>query len=120
MMVDLDDDESALAEWSVADEAEEDDCDANTVAGENAIDRFACAVGGKTMLPHIMSTVPPMLQNSKDLVFWLRRRRCWSVGRDAEGFGKLEGPWPSLLPGPLWPGGEFPKCGQIQSYLCLT
>nr|CAB3256613.1 importin-5 [Phallusia mammillata] len=63
LMIDLDDDEASLAEWSVTDEAEEDDCDANTVAGENALDRFACAVGGKTMLPHIMATVPPMLQN---------------------------------------------------------
>nr|XP_026689827.1 importin-5 [Ciona intestinalis] len=63
LMIDLDEDEDALAEWSVADDAEDEEGDANTVAGENAIDRFACALGGKTILPHIMSTVPPMLQN---------------------------------------------------------
>lgn len=72
LMVDLDDEAEALAEWSVTDEAEEDDCDANTVAGENALDRFACAVGGKTMLPHIMATVPTMLQNREFiLLIWM-------------------------------------------------
>lgn len=68
LMVDLDEDEEALAEWSVADEAEDDAGDTNPVAGENAIDRIACALGGKTVLPHIMSTVPPMLQNGESLV----------------------------------------------------
>ena len=63
LMVDLDDDEEALSEWLLADESEEDESDSNTVAGENAIDRFACALGGKVILPHIMTTVPPMLQN---------------------------------------------------------
>uniref|UniRef100_H2YPJ6 Importin N-terminal domain-containing protein n=1 Tax=Ciona savignyi TaxID=51511 RepID=H2YPJ6_CIOSA len=63
MMIDLDEDEDSLVEWMRADDAEDEDTDTNTVAGENAIDRFACALGGKTILPHIMSTVPPMLQN---------------------------------------------------------
>jgi hypothetical protein len=35
----------------------------NAVAGESAIDRFACGIGGKHMLPHIIATVPQMLQN---------------------------------------------------------
>ncbi|XP_076804847.1 importin-5-like [Clavelina lepadiformis] len=63
LMIDFDHEEESLSEWSVADEAEEEDCDANNVCGENAIDRFACALGGKTILPHIMATIPPMLQN---------------------------------------------------------
>ena len=63
MMVDLEDDQESLVEWSMADESEEDDSDSITVAGENAIDRFACALGGKAILPHIMTTVPQMLQN---------------------------------------------------------
>ena len=67
LMIDLDHDEESLSEWSVADEAEEEDCDSNNVCGENAIDRFACALGGKTILPHIMATIPPMLQNRKNL-----------------------------------------------------
>ncbi len=33
------------------------------MAGESAIDRFACGIGGKHMLPHIIATVPQMLQN---------------------------------------------------------
>ena len=65
MMVDLDEDEEALIDWSRTDESEEDNSDSITVAGENAIDRFACAVGGKTVLPNIMATVPQMLQNGK-------------------------------------------------------
>ena len=37
----------------------------NAVVGESALDRLAVALGGKTMLPHILANVPPMLQNSK-------------------------------------------------------
>ena len=39
-----------------------DDC-RNNVAGESALDRLACNLGGKTMLPHILTNVPPMLQS---------------------------------------------------------
>lgn len=37
----------------------------NAIASESALDRMACALGGKTMLPHILSNVPQMLQNSQ-------------------------------------------------------
>ena len=37
----------------------------NAVVAESALDRLACALQGKTMLPHILANVPPMLQNSK-------------------------------------------------------
>lgn len=40
-------------------------CFSNAVAGESAIDRFACGVGGKHMLPHIVATVPQMLQSGR-------------------------------------------------------
>jgi hypothetical protein len=60
LMVDLDDD----ADWSVADEIEDDDSDSNPIAGESALDRLACGLGGKTMLPHITNNIPPMLQNA--------------------------------------------------------
>lgn len=62
MMIDFDDEDPT--EWANMDDIEEEECDSNTVAGENALDRLACALGGQTMLPHIMSTVPPMLHNS--------------------------------------------------------
>ena len=61
MMVELEDD----PEWAQSDEIEDDDSDSNAVAGESALDRFACGIGGKTMLPHIQGALPPMLQNSK-------------------------------------------------------
>ena len=70
MMMELDEDQEALVEWSVADDSEEDDSDANSVAGENAIDRLACALGGKTILPHIMATVPQMLSSRKFFSFF--------------------------------------------------
>lgn len=40
----------------------------NAIASESALDRMACALGGKTMLPHILSNVPQMLQNSQYLL----------------------------------------------------
>jgi len=36
----------------------------NPIAGESALDRLACGLGGKTMLPHITTNIPQMLQNS--------------------------------------------------------
>ncbi|XP_071481332.1 importin-5-like [Diadema antillarum] len=59
MMTDLEDD----PEWALSDEIEDDDSDSNAVAGESALDRFACGIGGKTMLPHIIAIVPSLLQN---------------------------------------------------------
>lgn len=37
----------------------------NSVAGESSLDRLACGLGGKTVLPHIIVTVPQMLQNGE-------------------------------------------------------
>ena len=37
--------------------------DSNSVAGESSLDRLACGLGGKAVLPHIIVTVPQMLQN---------------------------------------------------------
>ena len=62
MMVELEDDDP---DWAKSDEIEDDDCDSNAVAGESALDRFACGIGGKTMLPHIISQIPPILQSGK-------------------------------------------------------
>jgi len=38
-------------------------CVSNAIAGESALDRLACGLGGKTMLPHILSNIPQMLGN---------------------------------------------------------
>ncbi|KAF3706248.1 Importin-5 [Channa argus] len=60
MMVDLEDDD----EWAMADELEDDDFDSNAVAGESALDRIACGLGGKIILPMIKQHIMQMLQNS--------------------------------------------------------
>ncbi|XP_038050344.1 importin-5-like [Patiria miniata] len=59
MMVDLEED----PDWAMGDDVDDDDADSNAVAGESALDRFACGIGGKTMLPQIKTSIPPMLQN---------------------------------------------------------
>uniref|UniRef100_A0AAY4B4Z7 IPO5 n=1 Tax=Denticeps clupeoides TaxID=299321 RepID=A0AAY4B4Z7_9TELE len=59
MMVDLEEDE----EWAMADELEDDDFDSNAVAGESALDRIACGLGGKIVLPMIKQHIMQMLQN---------------------------------------------------------
>uniref|UniRef100_A0A8C5FDJ4 TOG domain-containing protein n=1 Tax=Gadus morhua TaxID=8049 RepID=A0A8C5FDJ4_GADMO len=59
MMVDLEEDE----EWAMTDELEEDDFDSNAVAGESALDRIACGLGGKIVLPMIKQHIMTMLQN---------------------------------------------------------
>lgn len=56
MMTDIDED----FQWSVSDAVEDDDNDNNIIA-ESALDRLACGLGGKTVLPHIISTLPNML-----------------------------------------------------------
>ena len=35
----------------------------NNVVAESALDRLACGLGGKTMLPHIVQNIPQMLEN---------------------------------------------------------
>lgn len=64
MMTDLEDDE----EWSFSDEIIEEDNDSNNVVAESALDRLACGLGGKTMLPQIVQNIPNML-NSPDWKF---------------------------------------------------
>uniref|UniRef100_A0A3B4B4F7 TOG domain-containing protein n=1 Tax=Periophthalmus magnuspinnatus TaxID=409849 RepID=A0A3B4B4F7_9GOBI len=59
MMVDLEEDD----EWAQADELEDDDFDSNAVAGESALDRIACGLGGKIILPIIKQHIMQMLQN---------------------------------------------------------
>ncbi|XP_049610535.1 importin-5 [Syngnathus scovelli] len=60
MMVDLEEDE----DWAMADELEDDDFDSNAVAGESALDRIACGLGGKIILPLIKQHIRQMLQST--------------------------------------------------------
>ncbi|KAK7090444.1 importin-5-like [Littorina saxatilis] len=59
MMVDLDEED----EWAFQDEVEDEDHDSNAIAAESGLDRLACALGGKTMLPHIVATISTMLSH---------------------------------------------------------
>lgn len=66
MMTDLDDDPN----WAFQDaEDDDDETDSNNVVGETALDRIACAVGGKTIFPIAIEIISEMLQCSD----WKRR-----------------------------------------------
>lgn len=60
LMTEIDDDE----EWASVNEIEDDDFDSDPVIGETSLDRLACAIGGKTILPLVVSNVSTMLQSS--------------------------------------------------------
>lgn len=61
MMTDIEDE----PEWSVSDEvADEDNSDNNCIA-ESALDRLACGLGGKAVLPRIIKTIPSMLNHAE-------------------------------------------------------
>ncbi|XP_031831169.1 karyopherin beta 3 isoform X1 [Nomia melanderi] len=60
MMTDIEEDKN----WSFADKIVDDDNDSNNVVAESALDRLACGLGGKTMLPQIVQNIPSMLNNS--------------------------------------------------------
>ncbi|XP_011405014.2 PREDICTED: importin-5 [Amphimedon queenslandica] len=60
-MVQIEDDD----DWNTADElANDDDSSSMTVSGETALDRLANALGGKAVLPHIISIIPKMLTSA--------------------------------------------------------
>lgn len=59
MMSDLEDED----DWAVSDEINEDDSGENNIIAESALDRLACSLGGKAILPHVISNIPNMLNN---------------------------------------------------------
>ena len=65
MMVDLEDD----PEWSTKDTIEDEEDDSNAVIGESSLDRLACALGGKTVMSYILTTVQSMLQHGRSFLF---------------------------------------------------
>ncbi|SPP83609.1 importin-5 [Drosophila guanche] len=60
MMTDLDDDD----DWSTTDVVDDDDHSDNNVIAESSLDRLACGLGGKMILPQVMSSLPAMLSHS--------------------------------------------------------
>jgi len=81
MMTDLEDEEN----WAMEDEVEDVDSDENCVAAEAALDRLACALGGKMVMPHIIQAVPPMLQSKE----WKHRYAgLMAISASAEGCKK--------------------------------
>lgn len=57
LMTDIDDDD----EWATSDVVSEDDSSDNNVIAESSLDRLACGLGGKCVLPHVMNSLPGML-----------------------------------------------------------
>lgn len=57
MMADMDDDE----EWATSDVVTDDDNSDNNAIAESSLDRLACGLGGKAVLPHVMAALPAML-----------------------------------------------------------
>ncbi|KAG7160960.1 Importin-5-like 1 [Homarus americanus] len=91
MMTDLEDEE----EWSVSDEQAEEDNDSNSVVAESSLDRLACGLGGKTVLPHINATLSQMLQSDS----WkCRHAALMAISAVGEGCHKqMEGMLPQIM-----------------------
>ncbi|XP_037940844.1 importin-5 [Teleopsis dalmanni] len=60
MMTDMDDDE----EWAISDVVIDEDNSDNNVIAEASLDRLACGLGGKTVLPQVMAVLPSMLAHA--------------------------------------------------------
>lgn len=59
MMTELLDDD----DWANDDEFVDEDTSENNVIAESALDRLACGLGGKAILPHIIQLIPQMMNN---------------------------------------------------------
>ena len=51
-------------DWGSKDDVEDGDTTSNSVIAETSLDRMACSLGGKIVLPHIQSNVPQMLAHA--------------------------------------------------------
>eukprot|EP00096_Caligus_rogercresseyi_P013318 TRINITY_DN5993_c0_g1_i1.p1 TRINITY_DN5993_c0_g1~~TRINITY_DN5993_c0_g1_i1.p1 ORF type:complete len:1098 (-),score=338.86 TRINITY_DN5993_c0_g1_i1:478-3771(-) len=58
MMMEIEDED----DWATSDELANEDNDSHSIVAESALDRLACALGGKTIFPHILSCTPTILQ----------------------------------------------------------
>lgn len=95
MMTDLEDD----PEWAISDEIIEDDTSDNNVIAESALDRLACGLGGKAILPHIVNNIPSMLNNAD----WKQRHAAlMAISAAGEGCHKqMESMLDSIMQGVL-------------------
>ncbi|KAF2351074.1 Armadillo-type fold [Trinorchestia longiramus] len=91
MMTDLEDEEN----WSVSDELLDEDTDSPSVVAESSLDRLACGLGGKTMLP-LMNTALSTMLGSKD---WKQRHAAlMAISAVGEGCHKqMEAMLPQIM-----------------------
>jgi len=81
-MTDLEDE----PEWHITEILEAEDVDSNHVAGEQAVDRIACALGAKSVIPYVFSAIPGMLENP----LWQQRHAAlMTLSAIGEGCKKL-------------------------------
>ncbi|EFA03140.1 importin-5 [Tribolium castaneum] len=92
-MADLEEEEG----WAEADEILDEDNDANNVVAEAALDRLACGLGGKVILPLVTQNVPAMLASPD----WKQRHAAlMALSTIGEGCHKqMEGMLPQIMDG---------------------
>ncbi|XP_076311257.1 importin-5-like isoform X2 [Tachypleus tridentatus] len=95
MMIDLEDEDN----WAFSEEILDDDNDSNPVVGETGLDRLACALGGKVMLPLVINILPAMLSSAD----WKHRHAgLMAVSAIGEGCHRhMEASLPQLVDGIL-------------------
>nr|CAG4651581.1 EOG090X00U8 [Triops cancriformis] len=95
MMTDLEEEE----DWSTSDDLAEEDNDSNHVVAESALDRLACGLGGKTVLPHVLSNIPTMMSNPN---WQYRHAALMAISAVGEGCHKqMEPMLPQIMDGVL-------------------
>jgi len=79
-------------DWALEDDAVDEDADSVPAIAESSLDRLACALGGKTVLPLVMAKVQTMLVDPE----WSKRYAgLMAVSAVGEGCSKAMEP---LLP----------------------
>lgn len=93
MMADLDEEEN----WAESDELLDEDNDCNNVVAEAALDRLACGLGGKTILPLVTQNIPMMLASPE----WTKRHAAlMALSAIGEGCNKqMEGMLNQIMEG---------------------
>lgn len=85
LMTDLGDDDD-VAGWLATEDLDEDESDANHVAGEQALDRLARKLGGKTLLPPAFQWLPKLMASEN----WQERHAAlMALSSIAEGCEKI-------------------------------
>eukprot|EP00731_Ephydatia_muelleri_P030232 Em0021g755a len=75
-------------DWLTADVINEDeDLEGNSITGETSLDRLANALGGRAILPHIISSVPQLLQSRHMIEGDNSEKEEKSIKKEGEGAG---------------------------------